>query len=134
MYTTEYSVKFTCPDANDFVDASGLLRYDSTGIHLEFQSKDAIFGVIKSDVKSRLILLSQIRDIKYKKSWFRHYLILQAKDMKTLRDVPGAASGEVRLKINKADVPEAKSLASRLSLTLSEIRINRLVAESDADE
>jgi hypothetical protein len=134
MYTTEYSVKFTCPDANDFVDASGLLRYDSLGLHLEFQSKDAIFGVIKSDVKSRHILLSQIRDIKYKKSWFSHYLILQAKDMKTLRDVPGAASGEVRLKINKQDVAEAKSLASRLSLTLSEIRISRLVAESDADE
>jgi len=134
MYTTEYSVKFTCPDANDFVDASGLLRYDTLGLHLEFQSKDAIFGVIKSDVKTRLILLSQIRDIKYKKSWFSHYLILQAKDMKTLRDVPGATSGEVRLKIKKTDVPEAKSLASRLSLTLSEIRIKRLVEESDADE
>lgn len=134
MITNDYAVAFTLPDANDFVDASGLLRYDKSGLHLEFQTKDAIFGVIKSGVKSVLIPHTQLRDLRFKKSWFSHYLILQTKDMKTLKDVPGAESGEVRLKIKKADAIQAKSLGLHVSSALTDARLKLLVEESYADE
>lgn len=134
MITNEYAIAFTLPDANDFVEASGLLRYESTGLHLEFQSKDAIIGVIKSGVKSTLISHDQLRGLHYRKSWFRHFLILQTKDMRSLKDVPGAESGEVRLKIKKSDADQAKSLGLHVSSALTDARLKRLVAESDADE
>jgi hypothetical protein len=134
MITNEYAVPFTLPDANDFVEASGLLRYDSTGVHLEFQTKDALFGVIKSAVKSVHITHAQLRDLRYRKSWFWHYIILQTKDMKSLKDVPGAESGQVRLKIKKAELDQAKSLGLHVSSALTDARLKRLVEESAADE
>lgn len=134
MITNEYAVPFTLPDANDFVEASGLLRYDSSGVHLEFQTKDALFGVIKSNVKSVHITHEQLRDLRYRKSWFWHYIIVQAKDMKSIANIPGAESGQVRLKIKKADVDQAKSLGLHVSSALTDARLKRLVAESDADE
>lgn len=134
MITNEYAIAFTLPDANDFVEASGLLRYDSSGVHLEFQTKDALIGVFKSGVKSAHISHGQLRDLRYRKSWFRHFLILQTKDMKSLKDVPGAESGEVRLKIKKSDVDQARSLGLHVSSALTDARLKRLVEESDADE
>lgn len=133
MITNEFAIAFTLPDANDFVEASGLLRYDSSGLHLEFQSKDAILGVIKSSVKSVRLRADDLRGLQYKRSWFSHHLIVQAKDMKTIAAVPGAESGQVRLKIKKADVDEAKSLCLHVSSALTDARLKRLVAEADAD-
>lgn len=131
--TNEYAIPFTCPDANDFVEVHGLLRYDTSGIHLEFQSKDAVFGVIKSALKTVGIAPDSLRDIRYKRSFFWHYLILQTRDMRTLASVPGAKSGEVRLKIRKTDAPQAKSLAIHVSSALTEARLKRLVEESGED-
>lgn len=134
MITNEYAIPFTCPDANDFVEVSGLLRYDSTGLHLEFQSKDAILGVIKSSVKSVHLRHEDLRGLQYKRSWFWHHLIVQAKDMRTIAGVPGAESGQVRLKITKSDVDLAKSLGLHVSSALTDARLKRLVEESSADE
>jgi hypothetical protein len=134
MISNEYAVAFTLPDANDFVEASGLLRYDSSGVHLEFQTKDALFGVIKSGVKSVHITHAQLRALHYRKSWFRHFIILQTKDMKSLKDVPGAESGEVRLKIKKSDMDQAQSMGMHVSSALTDARLKRLVEESASDE
>lgn len=131
--TNEYAIPFTCPDANDFVEVHGLLRYDADGLHLEFQSKDAVFGVFKSALKTVHVPPSQLRDLRYRKSWFRHFLILQSRDMRTIDRVPGATSGEVRLKIRKEDVPQAKSLAIHISSAAAEARLKRLVEESGED-
>lgn len=134
MMTNDYAVPFTCPDANDFVEVSGLLRYDSSGVHLEFQTKDALFGVIKSSVKSVRLKNDDLRGLRYKKSWFSHYLYIQTKDMRTIAGVPGAESGEVRLKIRKQDAIQAKSLASHVSSALTDERLKRLLEESSSDE
>jgi hypothetical protein len=131
--TNEYAIPFTCPDANDFVEVHGLLRYDADGLHLEFQSKDAVFGVFKSALKSVHVNPDQLRDLRYRKSWFRHFLILQTRDMRAIERVPGATSGEVRLKIRKADLAQAKSLSIHVSSALTDERLKRLLEESSED-
>jgi hypothetical protein len=134
MIANEFAIPFTLPDANDFVEASGLLRFDADGLHLEFQTKDAIIGVIKSDVKSVRLRPDDLRNLVYKKSWFRHMLIIQAKEFKAIAKVPGAASGEVRLKVRKSDADQARSLCLHVSSALTDARLKRLVEESGADE
>lgn len=131
--TNEYAIPFTCPDANDFVEVHGLLRFDADGLHLEFQSKDAVFGVFKSALKSVHVKPDQLRDLRYRKSWFRHFLILQTRDMRAIERVPGATSGEVRLKIRKADAKEAQSLSIHISSAAAQARLKRLVEESGED-
>jgi hypothetical protein len=131
--TNEYAIPFTCPDANDFVEVHGLLRFDADGLHLEFQSKDAVFGVFKSALKSVHVKPDQLRDLRYRKSWFRHFLILQTRDMRAIERVPGATSGEVRLKIRKADLAQAKSLSIHVSSALTDERLKRLLEESSED-
>lgn len=133
MISNEYAIPFTCPDASDFVDVHGLLRFDGNGLHLEFQSKDAVIGVFKSALKSVTVTPDQLRGLLYKRSWFWHYLILQTRDMRAIEQVPGATSGEVRLKIRKADVGPARSLSIHVSAALTDARLKRLVEESGED-
>ena len=62
-----------------FMTMEGILRIEKGEIHIEYQKKDAIVEMVKSNVKSISINLNDIDLIEYKKKLFGARFILHAK-------------------------------------------------------
>ncbi len=127
MLNNDHSVVFQIDGVNNgFTEVSGLLKLGHRKLILEFQAADAILGVIKSDLKEVEVPFESIRKFDLKKGWFSTRLTIQTKSMSDLKDVPGAKSGAVVLRVKKKDREDALALNSRLLLELSEYRLELL--------
>lgn len=109
-----------------FTEVTGLIRVDHEHLVLEFQSADAIIGIVKSDLKTKKIPFTAIRRLDFKKGWFSTKLILQTNSMSDLDGIPGANSGSVTFNIKRAHRQEAVELNSYFQLEFSEHRIRQL--------
>lgn len=79
--------------------ASGLIRCDGDALLLEFETKDTVFGVIKSRVKQVRLPLVNIDWILLKKGWFSTSLQIQASTLNGMEDVPGSEKGLAKLSL-----------------------------------
>lgn len=109
-----------------FTEVTGLIRVDHEHLVLEFQSADAIIGIVKSDLKTKKVPFTAIRRLDFKKGWFSTKLILQTNSMSDLDGIPGANSGSVTFNIKRAHRQEAVELNSYFQLEFSEHRIRQL--------
>lgn len=107
-------------------EADGLLRLEDEKLVLEYQLKDSIMGVFKSDVEIMRIPIEKLSDASLKKRLFTTKLMLQASSMTFFDEVPGSNHGRLELKIKRRDRKAAENLASRITLLLSEARLRNL--------
>lgn len=105
------------------MESHGIVRLEGLNIHIEYQSKDSVFGVVKTKVKELDVALDQIQVIQFKKGFFSQSLYIQAKQMKIFGDVPGSKQAGIDLKIKRSDRKTAEYLASAANLRLSELRL-----------
>jgi hypothetical protein len=127
MMNDHYAVPFSIEGVNSgFTAVNGLAKVEDKALKLEFQSTDAIIGLVKSELKVKSIPFSSIRKIEFKKGWFSAKMIIQTKSMSDLKDVPGAKSGFLELKIKKAHKHEAVELNSHFQLEFSEYRLAQM--------
>lgn len=125
MIYQHHSVSFTIEGTNGgFSNVEGLLRLGNHALILEFQTSDAIFGVIKSDLKSVTIPFSQIRKVEYGKKWFSTHIEIAVMTMRSLDGVPGAKAGHLKMKIRKENRSDAVQFNSTLQMLLSEYRLS----------
>ena len=118
---------FTIPDLYaDLAEAHGLARLEDDTLVLEYQTKDSILGILKSDVKMIRLPLTKLSSIKYEKKWFKGYLIVAAKSMTTLEDVPGNEHGTQRLVISNKYKTMAEQLSIDAQLRIAEINLKDL--------
>jgi hypothetical protein len=124
------NLPFTITDLYaDFAEAEGLARLEKDVLVLEYQTKDSILGIIKSEIKTIRLPLLKLSSVKFEKKWLKGYLHITAKSMTTLADVPGSEQGALRLVILK----KYKSLAEQFSAEV-ELRIAELNLKSLDDE
>jgi serine/threonine protein kinase len=98
-----YRVPFNIPDLHGgFATADGILRFDGQSIEIECQSKDSIFGTIKSGT---INVSTPISDIVYIRSKGRSckQIIIQTDKLSTAAQVPGSESGTIKLSIASPD-------------------------------
>lgn len=127
MYQNHHSIPFSIEGVNSgFTAVYGLAKIEGQSIILEFQSSDAIIGVVKSGLKTVTLPFSAIRKMEFKKGWFTTKITIQTKSMADLKDVPGAKSGSVELSIKKAHRKEAVELNSHFQLEFSEYQLQLL--------
>lgn len=105
---------------------TGVLNYDGKTVHIEYQSKDAIVGVVKGDVQDLNIPIEKIREVLVKKKWFSRVLIFKVDSLRTLEGMPGVKLNTLEMKIKKEDFSLAQNLASSINLMRSEMRLNEL--------
>lgn len=124
------AVPFEIPTVNHgFQMAGGLLKLEGEYLALEFQVKDALFEVFKSDVEEVKISLRDLQEIRYKKGWFSAKITLEARSLKVLEDIPGTEMTECVLKVKRKDRKDAENLVSKARLTMSEMRLKDLDEE-----
>lgn len=119
IFMNPYSIPFDIP--GDFTNSSGILSLVDQELRIEFQTKDGFVGLVKSDVKKIVIPLTDIMDIRFKKSWFGGGKILpQVGSMDLLKDVPDHESGIIRLHVKKQSKESAMNLVAEVTYVAAE--------------
>ena len=102
-----------------FANAEGVLSISSDALTLEFQVKDNILGVMKSDVRTAAIPFDRIDEVDFRSNLFRTVLNIRVSSMQIVEDVPGSKQGKVRLKIPRRYKKEAAEIAHEASIRSS---------------
>jgi hypothetical protein len=113
-------------------ESSGILRFEQNHLELEYQTRDAVLGLIKSQVRTISLSLGEIQELKLNKGWFSDKLWIQAKRMKSFEQFPGSKQGSAELTLLKKHRKEVEYLVSSINLKLSEWRLASLGEEHDA--
>lgn len=109
-----------------WVEANGLLVLDGELLCFQYQTKDAVFGVIKTGVREVKVGLVDVAEMRYKARWTgAGKLIVRLTDMKLGDGVPGHESGTVELLISRQNADTARELASSANLEAAEARLRR---------
>ena len=118
-----HTVPFSLDAYEGLAEVEGLARFEADVLTLEFQAKDAFFGMVKSGVKELRLALPDLVTAEYSKNMFRGTLKLRVRSMALIEDIPGASRGEVKLRFARKYRDEAHALASRLQLRMSERKL-----------
>ena len=124
------SLPFQFPELfGGIVVSGGVVRADADALTLEFEIKDNLLGVMKSDVKKVAIPFDQIDDVRLRSNLFRTELEIRANSIEVVAGVPGHKQGRVRLKIPRQYRREAKVMAYEAYHKVSQIKLDRLERE-----
>ena len=115
-----------------FANAEGVLSISSDALTLEFQVKDNILGVMKSDVRTAAIPFDRIDEVDFRSNLFRTGLNIRVSSMQIVEDVPGSKQGKVSLKIPRRYKKEASEIAHEASIRSSQSKLDRLEGDVDA--
>ncbi len=113
IFTGTLPCDFHDPDAM-FTETEGLVRIEGDHLVLEYQVKDAFFGAFRSGASEASIPFDAITDVHFKRGLFSATISVQARDMKSVADVPTAKRGRIRLKFKRLHRDDAQLLAESL--------------------
>ena len=114
-----------------FAESKGLLLLKNGAVIIQFQTKDAILGMVKSDLKTVDIPLENLIEISYKKSIFGNKLILLVDNLSFVELLPSSDSNEIVLSIARKDIDTAIDLVRALKLDQSEKEYQAALKEVD---
>lgn len=115
-------------------DVRGMLIFDGSSLRLDFQTEDALFGVLRSNPKQLSVPLASIEAVRSSLGWFwlMPYIEIELNDFTLLSQVPGAQDGRWRLRVPWRDRHALKRFASALAFARSGDLHQRLTAGLDA--
>jgi len=114
--TVSSPVTFTIPDIyNSLAQASGVAIIENNEFVLEYETKDSLFGIIKSGVKEIRVPLRDIARARLTRQFWSTKLTLQSHRLKTFEDFPGHKGGTIQLIFDR----EARAASERLAAVLS---------------
>jgi hypothetical protein len=114
------TVPFSVDILAGFGKCEGMLKDAGGGtISIEFQNSDKFGGLIKSDVKQVNVPLNDLTSVTITKGWLGNTwlgvkIVLQGKNLTTLKDVPGMSQGRVELNVARKDVAAAERFVDGL--------------------
>ena len=111
-----------------FAEVAGLARASKYGLILEFETK--YLGLLKSGVKEVGVSISEIESVNLKEGWLRTQVVVKARSLRTLTEIPGSHQGQIKLRIPRKEKEIAKQAASMLMLHISEKEIDKLKQEA----
>ena len=130
MYLKNFTLSFKIEVFEGLAETDGLLSFDADSLKLEFQTKDSIFGVIKSNIKKVFIPLDKIRNIEFKKGFFKDKLFIYTNSLDVVKKLPGGEGNEIKLILKKKNRIDTRNFSSKVNLLISENRLNELEHET----
>jgi len=108
------NVGFTVADASGLMGSEGLVFIEDDKVKIEYQTSDAVLGLLKTGVKEVSIAVADIVSAKIEHKFWSTELVLQSRSLKIFRSLPGHASGTLRLKINRQSGIAAQNLVDSI--------------------
>ena len=115
--------------------AHGVLRNVADDLVLEFQVKDGVLGLLRSEVKEVRIPLCSIEEISLDRMWADPLQLLglgswllriRTMHMASVVDIPGHEEDGFRLKVSRKYRKDARALLSEAELRIVEIRLREI--------
>jgi hypothetical protein len=94
--------------------SKGVLRVGAE--HLTFEVQTTVFGFFHRAPKTVRLDLTDLDAVRYKKGLLRDRLTIRTRPLDRITKVPGAADGELRLRIRRADRRAAEPILDHLHL------------------
>ncbi|XAM00600.1 hypothetical protein OT109_04250 [Phycisphaeraceae bacterium D3-23] len=114
--------------AGGWAEADGLLVLDGQLLCFQFQTKDSVFGLIKTAVREVKVELHRVAEVRFKgKMLGGGVLSVRLADMKAGEGIPGQVAGVVELAVTKEHATAAQDLAASVNLEAAEARLRRTV-------
>lgn len=122
------TIPFRFDSHGGFGEVKGLARLDEFGLELQFSTRDAVFGVIKSDMRSLRIPLDSLLSVRFSAGflWLMPSIELRVRDLKVLEGLPESEEGRVKLRVKFAERHDARSFVSDLEAMRTHYRIQML--------
>ena len=106
------SVPFTMSVYGGMAECQGLIRPDGDSLLLEYQVQDNLFHILRGRPRSVRIPLADLEAVELRGGWFGRTLVIQARSLMALAQVPNSKQGRVELTIARADVQAAERLVT----------------------
>jgi hypothetical protein len=113
-------VPITLPESwGGFATNLGVLRFDGETLVVEFQTKDGMFEVLRSDIRRVTLPLQDLTGLAWKAGCFGGTFAISVASLELMKDVPGGDQGRLSLKVRRQDRAAAEQLANEVQLTLA---------------
>lgn len=119
LFDHDDRVIFSTRDPMGLTDTQGMLSIEGDILKLEYQTKDAMIGMIKTSVKLVEIPVSELSSARIDRRFWRAELVLQGKSMRVFSNAPGAQRGQLQLKINRQSTQAANELLDEIRARLA---------------
>lgn len=111
----------------------GLAQRQDDGLSLQWHTRDALFGLLKSRLNCAHLPATKMASIDYRSGWFglwpRVHICLS--DLSDVERLPAATGGEITLRVRRGDRHTAAEIVKRLQLSVSEHRYRALQQDID---
>jgi len=97
-----------------------VIRFEKDVLILEFQTKDGLFGLLKSALQEIRLGLHDLAGLDFDRGRINSHLRLRVHRMSSLTGLPGCKPDEAKLKIGRKHREAAGQLVSQVQLRLSE--------------
>lgn len=106
---------------------AGLIRAESQGLTIEFQTVENILGLVRSRARSLFVPYRDLVELRLLPHRLRAAeLQIQTRNLQALRKLPGSLQGRYLCRIRRRDLFQAEMLVSQIELGLAQDRIQRL--------
>lgn len=128
--TTIPKIPFTMEAWGGLGQMTGLARVDERGIVFEYQTKDNLVEVFKTDLKENCIAFADIENVIYNRGWFGFFasFTIVAHSLAAVQNIPGSEGHHISISIARKDREKTKQFVSHLSTLLTE----RMLAKEQA--
>jgi hypothetical protein len=104
-------------------EANGVLSLREDFVRVEFQTKDSIFGAIKTEVSTVNIPVSDIEELHFKKGIFGNALTIRLSSIGESVEIPNQEAGVIRVSIDKNHIEAALNFVSAVKLEVVDQKI-----------
>ncbi|MET1254085.1 hypothetical protein [Aliikangiella maris] len=111
-------------------ESVGLLSQTPHSLKIQFQTKDAILGLIKSGVKVIEIPMKNVLEISIKKSIFSHKIIISVDDLNYVSQLPYTGNHEISLSVSRKNIDQAIDFVRSIRLDMSERVYNQAIKDA----
>jgi hypothetical protein len=121
MLMSPVSVSVNFPSVLPLAKCEGLLRIEDGDLVLEYQTTDAIVGILKSNVREARIPRNVLASFTIRKEGlfgFGTKVVIHTTRLQPVpgTDIPGMTQGRLVLDVARADVPAAEKLVADMGL------------------
>jgi len=122
------TIPFHFDSHGGFGEVKGLARLDEFGLELQFSTRDAVFGVIKSDTRSLRVPLDSLLSVRFSAGflWLMPAIELRVRDLNVLAGLPESEEGRVKLRVKFGERHDARAFVRDLEAMRTHFRIQML--------
>jgi hypothetical protein len=123
------SLPFNIPNAFEgFAESEGMISLDGEMIQIDYQTKDSLFGVLRSAVKKIELKVGDVEEIAFRRGFFGCKLTIRSAKFDLAARPANQLPGELRLSIarrhGEAGVEFVRTVKSKLfDLTLKDFEM-----------